>query len=172
MSKDGGGGGAISLSCAGDVCGETGCLAGAEIVSSKSNVVSSDIAFNPQQLVVFGKTLGSAGGPGLDLAAAKANSKVGNEAVLCFAGSVANHDSPAGIFGGLGGVDRLRNAADLIDFEQQCVGSILLNCSSNPLLVGDKKVISNHLASENPRSMLYLLLFSSPSPGLISCMQV
>ena len=88
---------------------------------------SAELLLDTEDLVVLGQTLRAAWRASLDLAGGQTNNEVGDEGVLSLTGTMRHHRAPAGAFGELVSVDRLGDATDLVDLQQQAVAGLLLD---------------------------------------------
>jgi len=58
---------------------------------------------------------------------------------------VTHHALEAAALGHLDGVQRLREGADLVDLDEECVGGALLDAAGEALGVGDEEVVADDL---------------------------
>jgi len=75
--------------------------------------------FDAEELVVFGDAVGAGSAAGFDLAGVGAYGEVGDEGVFGFSGAVADDAGVAVATGQLDGVERFRDGADLVDFNEE-----------------------------------------------------
>ena len=101
---------------------------------------------NPKKLVVFGNAVAAAGSTGLDLADAGGDCQIGDGVVFGFAGAVAHHSGVAVAFGQVDRFERLGQRADLVDLDQDRVGTALFDAGGQAFGVGDEQVVADELA--------------------------
>jgi len=78
---------------------------------------------NSQKLVVLGDAVRAAGGAGLDLADTGGDRQVSNRVVFGLAGAMAHYSGVAVAFGQVDGFECLGQGADLVDLDQDRVGT-------------------------------------------------
>jgi hypothetical protein len=115
------------------------------VLLARVDGVVAQLFLNAQDLVELGETLRSARGTSLDLASSDTHHYVGNRDILGLSRSVGNHDTPAVGVRVLGSLDRLGQSSDLVNLEQQGVGSLELNGLLDTQRVGYGQVVSNDL---------------------------
>lgn len=115
-----------------------------ELGASEDGLVT-ELLLDSEKLVVLGESLGSRGSTSLDLAGSETDGEVSNGDVLSLTGSVGDHDTPLGVVGVVGGLDRLGDGSDLVDLEQKGVSGLLLNGSLDSDGVGDGQIITDNL---------------------------
>src|SRR6516162_785751 len=78
---------------------------------------AAEFFFNAQQLVVFCDAVGARSRAGLDLTGARRNRQVRDKRIFGLARAVRNDGVVAGLARQFNGVNRLRDAADLIQLD-------------------------------------------------------
>jgi len=100
---------------------------------------------DPQQLVVLGYAVGAGGAACLDLARTGRNREVGDESVFGFAGAVGDDAGVSVAAGEVDGVEGFADGADLVDFDQNAVGDVLVDSLLQEFDVGDEEVVADQL---------------------------
>src|SRR5262249_21710532 len=101
--------------------------------------------FDAKQLIVFSDAVSAGGGSGFDLACASGDSKVRDKGIFGFAATVRNDGVVSRLAGEFDRVDGFRNAADLIQLDENRVGNTFVDAAGKPLGVGDKEVVADEL---------------------------
>ena len=99
--------------------------------------------FNAQELVIFGGALSAAGGAGFDLSGIDGDGKVGDGAVLGFAGAVGDNRGIASIASHFDRLQGLGESADLIDFDENAVGGLFLDALFQADGISYEKVVAD-----------------------------
>src|SRR5579863_3350044 len=108
--------------------------------------LASQFLLDAQQLVVFGGTIRARQRAGLDLPAIGRDREVGDGGILGLARAVRHDGGIASLVGHFDRAQRFRQCADLIDLDQDRVGTAVLDAVGQPLHIGDKQVIAHQLA--------------------------
>ena len=106
---------------------------------------AAQFLFDAQQLVVFADAVGAARRSGLDLAGRCPHRQVRDRRVLGFAGAVRDDRAVVGVAGHLHRVERLRDRADLIELDQQCVADPICDAALQNLGIGHEHVVADEL---------------------------
>ncbi|KAL2290733.1 hypothetical protein FJTKL_14732 [Diaporthe vaccinii] len=114
-------------------------------VGASVDGVGAKLLLDAQDLVELGETLRPGGSTSLDLSGPDADDDVGDGDILGLTRTVRDHDAPAVGVGVLGGLDGLGQGSDLVDLEQQGVGSLELDGLLDADGVGDSQVIPDDL---------------------------
>merc|ERR1719282_2019960 len=109
------------------------------------HTLAAELLLDTQELVVLGESLRTTWCPCLDLPGAQADGEISDERIFCFTGTVARHHAPAGGLAHADGLDRLRNRADLIHLEQQCIAGLLFHRLLHTFWVGHQQIIAYYL---------------------------
>ena len=104
-----------------------------------------ELVLDADELVVLGDAVAAARSARLDLAGVDAHDQVGDGGVLGLAGAVAHDASVTGLLGGLDGLERLGERANLVDLDQDRAGGAQLDALLEALGVGDEQVIADKL---------------------------
>src|SRR5712692_3219375 len=105
----------------------------------------AEFFFDAKELIVFGNAVGAAGGAGLDLPGGSGDGEIGDEGVLGFAGAVRNDGVVAGFAGQLDSVDGFRDAANLVQLDENGVGDAFVDAAGKTRGVGDEEVVAHKL---------------------------
>ena len=73
------------------------------------------------------------------------NGKISNESILCFSGTVRDHDTPAGGVGIGGSLEGFGDRSDLVDFEEEGIACFLLDGVFDTDGVGDCEIVTDDL---------------------------
>src|ERR1700722_15562597 len=84
-------------------------------------------------------------GAGFDLAGAGSNCEVGDECVFSFAGAVRNYRGVAVAAGEIDGVQSFADRADLVDFDQDRVGHVLVDSLLQELNIRYEDIVAYQL---------------------------
>src|SRR5690348_5646412 len=98
-----------------------------------------------QEAVVFGHAFAAGRGTGLEVAAAGADSQVGDEVVLRFAGAVRDELAVAGLAADGHGLQRLGHGADLVELDQRGVADAARDGAGDDGRVGAEDVVADQL---------------------------
>src|SRR6202035_2303269 len=101
---------------------------------------------DPQQLIVLGGAIGARQRAGFDLAAIGGDRKVGDGGILGLAGTVRHDGGIAGLVGHLDRGERLRQRTDLVDLEQDGIGTAVFDAVGKARDVGDEQIVADQLA--------------------------
>ena len=105
----------------------------------------SQLFLNPQKLVVLGNAIRAAHRSGLDLAHARGHRQVGDKRILGLAAAVRDHSRITVPAAQLDRLQRLRQRADLVHFDQDGVGHALFDAALQQLDVGAEDVVAHKL---------------------------
>src|SRR5256885_6115834 len=98
-----------------------------------------------EKLIVFGDAVSAGSGTGLDLARSGGDGEVGDKGVFGFAAAVRNDGVVSGFARKFDGVNGFRNAADLIELDENRVGNAFVDAAGETLRVGDEKIVADEL---------------------------
>src|SRR5437762_14019045 len=98
-----------------------------------------------KKLVVLGDAVGAAGGAGLDLPGGGRDGEISDEGVLGFSGAVGNDGVVASFAGQLDGVDGFRDAANLVQLDENGVGDAFLDAAGKTGCGCGDEVVANEL---------------------------
>ncbi len=107
----------------------------------------TELFFDAKKLVVFCDAIGPGSGACFDLARASGDGEIGDESVFGFAAAMRNDGVVPGFAGEFDGVNGLRDATDLIELDEDCVGNSFVDAAREPLGVGHKEIIADELDS-------------------------
>ena len=85
-------------------------------VLSGEDWIRAELLFDPKNLIVFSKTVWSAGSTALNFAGAQSDYEVSDKVILSFTTAVGYHDTPTGLLWHVAGLDGLGDRTDLVDF--------------------------------------------------------
>ena len=108
-----------------------------ELLDAEDGVIAQ-LFLDAEELVVFCDPVGAAHGAGLDLAAVGGDGEVGDGAVLCFTGAVAEDGGVAVFLGEFDGVEGLGEGTDLVHLDEDRVGDAELDALGEEIDVGDE----------------------------------
>ena len=109
--------------------------------------LGAEFFFDAQQLVVFGEAVGAREGAGFDLSGVGADGEVGDEAVVGFAAAVRDDGAVAVGEGEADSAEGFAEAADLVGFDEDGVGDLLLDAALKEGGVGHEEVVADELAA-------------------------
>ena len=103
----------------------------------------SEQLLNTQQLIVFGGTVGSAQGAGLDLSAIGGDGKIGDGGILRLTGAVGKNGSVAVFLSQFDGIQRFGQGTDLVDLDEDGVGGGGFNTTAQEFDVGNEQIVTD-----------------------------
>ena len=115
-----------------------------EGLSSVDSFVS-ELLLDSKNLVVFGKSVGSAWGSRLDFSSSETANEISDEVILSLSTSVGDHNSPAGSLGHVACLDTLSYGTNLVHLEEEGIAQLLVDTSLHSSRVCHQEVISDDL---------------------------
>ena len=97
-----------------------------------------ELILDAQQLIVLGDAVGAGGGAGLYLAGVKCNSQICYGGILSLTGAVGGNCGHTGLVRHLDGLKGLRYGSDLVELDQDGVGSSVGDTFGQSLGIGNK----------------------------------
>jgi hypothetical protein len=79
------------------------------------------------------------------LSSTDTDGKIRDESILSLAGTMGHHDTPASSVGVSGGLERLGDSSDLVDFEKEGIACFLLDGVFDADWVGDSEIVTDDL---------------------------
>ena len=126
-------------------CWRNGPVCAWSALSRSKHSCLAQLAFNFQQTVVLDYAFAAADRACLDLRASHGYRKIGHETVFRFAGTVRDHEAPAGLAAKMDRRHRFTDRADLIQFDERGITGFFLDRTCDEMGIRDEVVIPDYL---------------------------
>lgn len=105
----------------------------------------AQLPFDLKQAVVLGQSFRTAGGAGLDHAGQPPHAEVGNAGVFGLAAPVGDHGGKSRFLSHFDGGQGLADAADLVQFYEYRVETVLTDAAFDEFRIGDGQIVGSDL---------------------------